>query len=269
MAGLLVRDIMLKDFPVVDKDETLEHAVRVMRRYDTDRVVVVEKGKLVGIMTKKDIMMKLATLRTRRLVPGRLHVSSFMSIDPVTIRDTEEAVKAAEVMLGKGIGSLPVLNEAGELVGLVTRWEAAALIRDREDLKAIEAAATLPFALKMTDKVLHARKLLTQYNLLFLPVIDDEGKPIGYVTVDEVADALFAFHEIVPEKYRKERIEHLLVADIMRPRPPVAAPDDPLPEVYERMRRKNSKGAIVVQGDKIMGVITLIELLKMVTLHAK
>ncbi|HID41061.1 MAG TPA: CBS domain-containing protein, partial [Pyrodictium sp.] len=73
------RDIMQTDYPAVDKDETLEHAVRVMKKYDSDRVLAFEDDKLVGIMTKKDIMVKLATLRTRNVALGRMHVSSFMT----------------------------------------------------------------------------------------------------------------------------------------------------------------------------------------------
>ena len=263
LSSVKVADVMLKDYPAVDKDETLEHAVRVMKRYDSDRVVVFEKKKLVGIMTKKDIMMKLATLRTRNVVPGRLHVSSFMTWSPKTIAPDVAVVEAAQRMLADGVGSYPVV-EGEDVKGLLTRWEVAQLSTGMEDVKVADVMTTIPEVLRTTHKVLHARQLLLKYNVLFLPVVDEEGRLVGYVTVDEIADAFLAFHDIVPEKFRKERIDHLLVDDIMRLRPPVVSPDDSVATAFERMRTKKTKGAVVVHNDRPVGLVTLVELVKLV-----
>jgi len=263
-----VAEIMLRDYPAVDKDETLEHAVRVMKRYDMDRVLAFEDEKLVGIMTKKDIMVKLATLRTRNLVPGRMHVSSFMTPDPKTVPPSMTVGEVARKMISDNVGSYPVVED-DKVVGLVTRWEIARLVNEvSPDTKAVDVMITIPEVLKTTNKVLHARKLLLQYNLLFIPVLDEENRLVGYVTVDEVADAFLAFHDVVPEKYRKERIEHLLVDDIMRLRPPIVSPDSSVVEAFEKMRQKNSKGVVVVHEDKIVGIITLDELVRLVASKA-
>ncbi len=261
-----VADVMRREYPAVDKDETLEHAVRVMEKHDLDRVLAFEKKKLVGIMTKRDIMVKLATLRTRSLVPGRLHVSSFMTPNPLTVEPSVSVVEAAKTMLEKDIGSLPVV-EGDEVVGLVTRWEVAQLARELYDVRVVDIMTTSPVVLRTSHRVLHARQVIQQYGLLFVPVLDDEGRPVGYVTVDEIADALLAFHDIVPERFRKERIEHLLVDDIMRLRPPVLSPDDTLPRAVEAIASKRSKGAIVVHEGRIVGVVTLVELMKAVVLR--
>ncbi len=261
-----VESIMRREFPAVDKDETIEQAVRVMEKYDLDRALAFEKKKLVGIVTKKDIMVKLATLRTRSLVPGRLHVSSFMTPDPITIGPAEAAVSAAKTMLEKEIGSLPVV-EGDQVVGLVTRWEVAQLARELYDVRVVDVMTTVPATLRPTNKLLHARQILLQYGLIFVPVIDEDGRPVGFITVDEVADAFLAFHKIVPEKYRKERIEHLLVDDVMRLRPPILSPDDNLPKAVETIFARRSKGAIVMHEGRVVGIVTLIELMKAVVLR--
>jgi CBS domain-containing protein len=257
------RELMMTDYPAVDKDETLEHAVRVMKRYDTDRVLAFEDEKLVGIMTKKDIMMKLGTLRTRNVVPGRMHVSSFMTWNPKTASPEDSVVELAQRMISEGIGSFPIV-EGDKVVGLVTRWEIASLAPSFQDVKVVDVMTTVPEVLRTTHKVLHARQLLLRYNVLFLPVVDEEGRLVGYVTTDEVADALLAFHDIVPEKFRKERIEHLLVDDIMRLRPPVVSPDDSVADAFEKMKAKKTKGAVVVHESKPIGLVTLNELVKLV-----
>ncbi len=263
LADMKASDIMAKEYPAVDKDETLEHAVRVMKRYDSDRVLAFEKKKLVGIMTKKDIMMKLATLRTRNLVPGRMHVSSFMTWNPKTVEPDVPAVGVAQRMLSDNVGSYPVVRD-DTVEGLVTRWEIARLVELLPPTKVADVMITVPEVLRTTNKVLHARQLLLKYNLLFIPVLDEEGRLVGYVTADEIADAFLAFHEIVPERFRKERIDHLLVDDIMRLRPPTVTLEDTVTTALERMQRKKTKGAVVVHEGKPIGLVTLNELVKLV-----
>jgi len=260
---------MQTDYPAVDKDETLEHAVRVMRKYDSDRVLAFEDEKLVGIMTKKDIMIKLATLRTWNVAIGRMHVSSFMTSDPKTVEPDVDAAVVAQRMIDENVGSLPVVED-GKVIGLVTRWEVANLVEEiGADVKAVDVMVTVPEVLRTTNKVLHARQLLLRYNVLFLPVLDEEGRLVGYLTADEIADAFLAFHDIVRERYRKERIEHLLVDDIMRLRPPTVSPDSSVAEVLEKMRVKKSKGVVVVHEDRLVGIITLNELVKLVAMRGQ
>ncbi len=256
---LKVREIMEMDFPRVDKNDTLYHAVKIMDKYGYDRVVVLEHGKIVGIATKKDIIMKLGTQRTRNVTPSRMHVSSFMTPNPVTIDPEELVVKAAKIMIDKEISSLPVL-EKEELVGLVTKKSIAKLLEDFE-IPVRDVMSSSSIVLKLTDRVLHARQLMLSNNLTFIPVVDADGRVIGAISIDEVADALFAFHDIVPAKHRKERIMHLLVSDVMRLRPPKVPPTMPLGEVVREMLDKEYRGAIIVDNDdKPIGVVTLTDL---------
>jgi CBS domain-containing protein len=264
MSDAPVESIMLRDFPVVEKDETLHHAVRVMKRYDMDRVVVLEEGKLAGIMTKKDIMVKLATLRTRSLISSRLRVASFMTWSPKTVSPADPIRSVARMMIEDNVGSYPVVS-GDEVVGLVTRLELARLAKDYRSVKVVDVMTTVPEVLRTSNKLLHARQLLLRYNLLFMPVVDERDRLVGFITVDEVADAFFAFHEIVPERYRKERIDHLLVDDVMRLRPPTVTPDAPVSEAVERIEERKSKGAVVVASEgRVLGIVTLTELVKLV-----
>ncbi len=261
--NIRVADIMKREYPVVDKDETLEHAIRVMKRYDSDRVLAVEGGKLIGIMTKKDIMLKLATLRTKSVSPGRMHVSSFMSWSPKTVSPDTRVVDVASMMINDNIGSYPVVR-GDEILGLITRVEIAELAKEIGYVKAVDVMVSIPEALYPTNKLLHARQIALRYNLLFIPVVDEVGRLAGYITVDDIADAFLAFYDIVPEKFRKEKIDHLVVDDIIRLRPPVVSPEDTLDTVVEEVLSRRSKGAAVVHGEKPIGIISLVELVKAV-----
>lgn len=258
-AQVKVVDVMEKEFPKVDKNETLYHAVKIMEKYGYDRVVVLDEGKLVGVATKKDIIMKLGTERTRRTTTGGMHISSFMTPNPITVNPNTTVGEVSKIMISKEISSLPVVEE-NELIGLVTKWSIAKLLEDVE-IPVREVMSTSPIAVKLSDRVLHVRQLILNEGLTFIPVIDENGRVIGSISIDEVADALFTFHDIVPEKHRRERMMHLLVSDIMRLRPPKIQATDPLGETIKEMRKRRYRGAIVVDNeDRPIGVVTLTDI---------
>jgi len=257
--SLKVKEVMLKEFPIIDKDDTLYHAIKLMKKYDIDRVVAVEDGKLVGIATKKDIMERLGTLRTRTITTSRLYVSSVMTSNPVALDPNESVSTVIKLMVSKDISSIPVVNDAKEPIGLVTKVEIARLCNN-VDVEVSEIMSWNPVYVKPTDRVLHARQLLIQNSITTLPVMEGD-KVIGLVTIDDVADALVMFHDIVPEKHRKERIMNLLVADIMRVRFPKFHINTPLSEVAKELSIRRLKGAPVLsREDMLAGIVTLTDI---------
>ena len=79
--------------------------------------VVDHEGHLLGVITLTDI--------GRAFAEGRLdaRVKDYMSSPPITVRETDDLVKAIEVMSKHGIGRLPVVDSAGTLIGIVTRTD--------------------------------------------------------------------------------------------------------------------------------------------------
>ncbi len=75
------------------------------------RLPVVEDGKLVGVLTKNDLKPHLNTVSTQ--------VVAVMTRDPLTIGPEASAEYAANMMVDKKIGGIPVV-ENGNLVGIVT-----------------------------------------------------------------------------------------------------------------------------------------------------
>ena len=200
----LVEELMIVDYPKVDKDDTLQHALTIMDKHGMDRVLAFEKKQLVGILTKKDIVARLGTLRTRRITPSHLYVSSVMTNNPLVIEPKVTLVKAARIMVEKRISSLPVVHQE-DVVGLLTKYEIAKVCLERRDKVPTRLLMSYnPITLKLGDRIIHARQIIITNNISTLPVVED-GRPVGLITVDEVAESLVAFHDIVPAKYRKER----------------------------------------------------------------
>ncbi len=250
-----VVEVMDKEYPRVDKDEPLGNAITLMERMDYDRCLAFDEGKLVGIMTYRDIVFKMGSMRMRLMSSGRLRVSGFIETNLVTISDDVELKDAVELMLSKGISSLPVMR-GNEVVGLLRKRSIMKLLID-SDVEAREVMSVLPVVVKMSDKMLHARQLLLSYNVPVLPVVDpDTNRVVGMIGLDEIAKAFLAFHEIVPEKHRKERIEHILVEDIMRIRAPTISPLDTVGTAVKLMLEKGTRGVVVVDNDRPIGMIT-------------
>jgi len=259
-----VKDVMLKDFPAIDKDDTLYHALRIMRKYDLDRILAFEKGKLVGVVTKKDIMLKLGTLSTRKVSISQFHVSGFISKSPITITPDVPVVRAARIMVEEGISSLPVV-ENDKVVGLITKFELASLCLD-VNVKVSDIMRPYPPILKPSDTILSARQALTSHDISTAPVVDESERLVGIITIDEISDALVSFQDMVPEKYRKERIFHLLVQDVMRRPTLKVLMDATVGEAAEIMLDKRVKGvAVVNEEDKVLGVLTLTEIAKYIS----
>jgi predicted transcriptional regulator len=79
--------------------------------------VVDAEGRLIGIITQADIVRALAEGKTEA------KVKDYMSSPVITIREDEDLLKAIRVMSERGVGRLVVVDEAGRLVGIITRTD--------------------------------------------------------------------------------------------------------------------------------------------------
>jgi CBS domain-containing protein len=77
---------------------------------------VVENGKLIGIVTDRDLRMAIV----QTYVESSLNVRDVMGFDPVTISDDAEVEKAARIICEKKFNALPVVSSTGDLVGIIT-----------------------------------------------------------------------------------------------------------------------------------------------------
>ncbi len=120
--SLPVRDVMASDLVTVRPHETARHAYRLMRDHRFRHLPVVEDGRLVGILSDRD-------LRPVLLSPGlaRARVRELMSEDLTTVGPDAPLEEAASLLVVKKIGCLPVV-EQGRLVGIVTKTDLLAVL---------------------------------------------------------------------------------------------------------------------------------------------
>ena len=95
--------------------ESLTDAASRMRESKVGALAVLDAGKLVGILTERDLVDALAEGLSPRVTP----VSAYMTPEPTTVDADDECSDAALTMLELGVRHLPV-TRGGELVGMVS-----------------------------------------------------------------------------------------------------------------------------------------------------
>lgn len=115
---MLVRDIMNKALLTVAPEATLEEAYRVMQTMHIRHLPVMSGGRLVGVVTDRDLRLATSSLKSDPFAPGA-RVGDVMATEPKTAGPTDSVEEAARTMRELKIGCLPVLD-GDELVGIVT-----------------------------------------------------------------------------------------------------------------------------------------------------
>ena len=109
---MLVSKRMTEEPITVEADELLVRASHKMQSGGFHRLPVVQEGKLVGIVTDRD-------LREHRGHLEHTKVNGIMSEKPVTVSPGATLEEAAQIMLERQFGGLPVVED-GRLVGIIT-----------------------------------------------------------------------------------------------------------------------------------------------------
>jgi len=112
-----VKEMMHKGAEYVAPNAKLQIVARKMRDYDVGSIPVCDGGKVIGIVTDRDIAIR--ALANGKDV-AKLEAKDVMSKDVIFCRDNENAEDAIRIMEDNRVRRLPVLNEAKKLVGMVS-----------------------------------------------------------------------------------------------------------------------------------------------------
>jgi CBS domain-containing protein len=115
-------EIMQRDVLAVAPEDTLGFAAEQMAERGVGAAVVLDYGRLIGILSERDVL---------RAVAGRVHsaearVREWMTADPVTASESTSPQDAARIMVEEGFRHLPVVED-DRAVGIISirdvmRW---------------------------------------------------------------------------------------------------------------------------------------------------
>jgi acetoin utilization protein AcuB len=120
-----IKDVMTRNPITVDSETLVLDAQRIMKENNIRRLPIVDKGKLVGIITKHDLLEAAPSPATSLSIHelnyllSKMKVKEIMKKNPVTIAPDTPFEEALRLGQEKKIGSFPVTDN-GKLVGIAT-----------------------------------------------------------------------------------------------------------------------------------------------------
>lgn len=132
-----VREIMTTDLVTVPPSATISEAARLMRDADIGNVLVVDDSRLVGILTDRDITVRVTA---EELDPHVATVGEFMSTDLITGLPDWDVEDAADILGEEQIRRLPIVED-GRPVGIISLGDVAVSLMREGGIEAEAPAA--------------------------------------------------------------------------------------------------------------------------------
>ena len=151
---MLVKDWMSKNVITADENDSMFDATKIMKKKHIRILPVMKKGKLVGIVTDRDLKRASAsdatTLEIHELIYylSKIKLKDIMTKDPITIPPDYTMEETAEVLLENKISGVPVVDNRRQVVGVVTQTDLFKVIVSLTGLK----KRGIKFAFQLEDK---------------------------------------------------------------------------------------------------------------------
>ncbi len=123
-----VRDVPPRRLLSVEPQTSLAEVAKRMRQEDADSAAVMSGARLLGIITERDLVRAIAD----GLNPQQAKADVIMSADPATVTGDEEVAVVAVKMMRLGIRHLPVVDQQGKPVGLISARDLVSLLEQEE-----------------------------------------------------------------------------------------------------------------------------------------
>src|SRR6266540_1021023 len=127
--GQSIRSVMTSNPCTIDADKSVAYAAKMMRDEDVGLAPIVEGDKLIGMLTDRDIAIRVVA---EGRDPGQVKVRDVASKQLVTIDPQQDLDEALRIMAKHQVRRLPVVEEDGRLIGVVAQADIA---REGDDTK--------------------------------------------------------------------------------------------------------------------------------------
>ena len=120
--GQNIRKVMTSNPSTIEPDKNVVEAARIMKQEDAGVVPVTENGRLTGMVTDRDIAIRVVA---EGKDPQSTKVREVASTDLVTIDPQQDLDEGLRLMARHKVRRLPVVEEDGRLVGVVAQADVA------------------------------------------------------------------------------------------------------------------------------------------------
>jgi len=182
---MLVGNWMTKDVINVDVNDSMQDAARLIRGHKIKRLPVMENGKLVGIVTDRDLKRASAsdvtTLEIHELLflISEIKISDIMTKDPITIPLDYTIDEAAQILLEHKLSGAPVVDDQGQVAGVITQTDIFRVLVLFTGVK----KAGIQFAFQLEDRpgsIKEVSDIMRNYGCLLVSILSGQDVQAGY-----------------------------------------------------------------------------------------
>ncbi len=215
---MLIKDWMATAVLTVDANTSVMRATRIMKENNIRRLPVLSQGRLVGVVTDRDLKEASPSstsdidIHEMYYLLSEMKIKDVMTDKCITLNQDDSLEKAAMVMLNEKISGIMILDEDGNLVGLLSETDIlrgfihATGIQDGADQYVIDMPDSRGSVTKVID-------ILREYNARVISILTSfNDAPPGLkrvsirITMDE--DKLANFEEEVAKLEHYQVIYH-------------------------------------------------------------
>jgi len=176
---------MTKDVISVDVNDSMQDAAKLIRGHKIKHLPVMENGKLVGIVTDRDLKRASAsdvtTLEIHELLflISEIKIGDIMTKDPITIPLDCTIDEAAQILLEHKLSGAPVVDDEGQIAGVITQTD---IFRGLVLFTGVKKAG-IQFAFQLEDRpgsIKEVSDIMRSYGCLVVSILSGQDVQAGY-----------------------------------------------------------------------------------------
>ena len=240
---LEAQDVMNKDVVTIEADETVIGAAKMMARENISSVVIVEGGRVAGILTETDLVRRV---NDDQYDLNTTQVCRVMSSPVVSIAPGESVLRAGEVMESNHIKRLPVLSN-DRLVGIVTQTDMVRVLTSFGMRHVVsDIMSDRVFTIQRKESTARATEMMANENIASVVVLDD-SEVVGVFTEKDYLKRVIAGQREPSET----RVEEVMSSSIM-----TVDGDYSVFNAKKIMENTNIHQLVVIDEGEILGIVT-------------
>ncbi|GAB6947043.1 CBS domain-containing protein [Vulcanisaeta sp. JCM 16161] len=258
-----VNELMDNAVVIAKPRDIISKIISDMRDYRAWVVPVInENGKLVGVLSYRDLLERRISLRSK--------VSSAMS-PPYSISQDSDLVKAMSKILTLRVRALPVVDSSMGLVGILTREKILRYLLDNKMLPRTSVSSVMSkpaITIDANEAVARAKWLMIRHGITRLPVLDS-GKLYGIVSMRDIVERLY--YASIPRRSRRGDVvgteDDILAAPVkaIATTPVITVGEgDDIYTTVNLMLDKGISGMPVISGESVVGVVSSYDIIRAV-----
>ena len=270
-----VMTIATRDVVSVPPTQSIISAVAAMTECGFRRLPVTDAGtrKIRGIVTSGDVINFMGGGDKYKLVRVRHHgnllaavnesVRTIMTPRPETLPENARVIDALELIVGKKIGELPIVDADGVLLGIITERDVLRMLAAEHSPLYVEDVMSSSLRVIAPDSpIVTATKDMTKYRFRRLPVVSDDVL-FGIITATDIMRYLGSrevFARITTGNVAE--VMNLPVRTLMAGSLITTTPRTPVNEAAQEMLKKNIGALPVIENSRLVGLVTEFDLVR-------